>query len=135
MARLREFIRAPGDPHATPSEVVLAPWPTEEAPLALAEDTLAGALGITDEALARRLGETAAALVERYAPLAPQAVKNEAVLRTAGYLHQQPAAAVRSEAMGEVSTSYAATHLSALRHSGSMAVLSAWKIRRAGAVG
>ena len=55
--------------------------------------------------------------------------------RTAGYLAEQPAAALYSEQIGDVQRRYAATHVSALRHSGSMALLSPWKQRRAGAVG
>ena len=135
VARLRQFLQAGGAELATPSELVLAPWPSAAAAVALAEDAVAAALGISDEAEARRLGETAAALVERYAPLAPQPIKNEAVIRTCGWLHGQPAAAVRSEGIGEVSTAYATTHISALRHSGAMALLSPWKVRRAGAIG
>ena len=83
----------------------------------------------------KALGAAAAALVERYAAGAPQPVKNEATIRAAGWMAQQPAAAVRSEAEGDISTGYAATHLSALRHSGAMALLSPWKVRHAGAIG
>ena len=74
-------------------------------------------------------------LVRRYAPLAPLAIHREAVIRTAGWLVEQPAAAVRSESVGDISTAYAATHTSALRHSGAMALLSPWKVRRAGSIG
>ena len=82
-----------------------------------------------------RLGSAAAALVERYAPDAPMAIKNEATIRCAGWLVQQPAAAVRSESVGDIRTSYAPTHTGALRHSGAMALLSLWAVRRAGAIG
>ena len=135
MARLREFIRAAGDDAATPSEVVLAPWPTSEAAVALAEDYLARALGIDDEAEARRLGEVAAELVQRYAAGAPQPVKNEAAVRVAGWLCEQPAAAVRSESVGDIRTSYMPSHVGALLHSGAAGLLSPWKERRAGAIG
>ena len=74
-------------------------------------------------------------LVERYAPDAPDAVADEAAIRCAGYLAQQPSDARRSTTVGGVSSSWAATHTSALRHSGAMALLSPFKIRRAGAIG
>ncbi len=114
---------------------ILAPWPTTPAALANARACLGGAIGVTDEPTLDRLGPAAAALVERYAPDAPIAIKNEAVVRAAGWLAQQPAAAVRSESVGDISTSYAPTHTGALRHSGAMALLSPWKVRRAGAIG
>ena len=80
------------------------------------------------------LGATASALVERYAPSAPDPVRFEATVRTAGWLAEQPAAAVRSEKTGDIETAYAATHASALRHSGAMALLTGWKQRRAGGI-
>ena len=113
---------------------VLAPWPTTPAALANARACLGGAIGVTDEPTLDRLGP-AAALVERYAPDAPSAIKNEATIRCAGWLVQQPAAAVRSESVGDIRTSYAPTHTGALRHSGAMALLSPWAVRRAGAIG
>ena len=94
---------------------------------------LAEAIG-TDSTTATRLPAVATALVERYAPDAPDAISNEAVIRTAGWLAEQPAAAITSETEGDIRTSYAPTAMSALRHSGAMALLSPWKIRRAGAI-
>ena len=113
----------------------LSPWLSSPVALAAARTCLGDALGLTDESTLDRLGSTAAELVERYAPDAPQPVKNESVIRASGWLHEQPAAAVRSESVGDISTSYAATHTSPLRHSGATALLSAWKQRRAGAIG
>ena len=113
---------------------ILAPWPTTPAANADAVACLATAIGVTDEPTLDRLGAAAAALVERHAPAAPQPIKNEATIRCAGWLAQQPAASVRSESVGDIRTSYAAAHISALRHSGAMALLSPWKIRRAGAI-
>ena len=94
---------------------------------------LAEAIG-TDAATATRLLAVATALVERYAPDAPDAVSNEATIRAAGWLAEQPAAAIRSESEGDIRTSYATTAMSALRHSGGQALLSPWKIRRGGAI-
>ena len=114
----------------------LSPWPSTPAALTAATACLKAAIGpdLSDERV-QAIGETAAALVENYAAGAPSPVKNEAVIRTGGYLAEQPGAAVRSESTGDVSTSFAATHVSALRHSGAMALLTGWKVRRAGLIG
>ena len=99
----------------------------------LTASELAEAVGV-DSATATRLLAVASALVTRYAPLAPGAVSNEAVIRAAGWLAEQPSAAITSESEGDIRTSYAPTMQSALRHSGGMALLSTWKLRRAGAI-
>ena len=113
----------------------LSPWPSSPAALTAATECLKTALGEDDDATAQRLGSVASALVEKYAATAPQSIRNEAVIRAAGWMYEQPSAAVRSESVGDISTSYAATHVSALRHSGAMSMLSPWKQRRAGAIG
>ena len=100
----------------------------------LIEAELEAALGV-NPALAARLYPVAVALVERYAPDAPEAVQNEAVIRTAGWLDEQPRGGVRSETIGDEAYEYAPAMVSALRHSGAMALLSPWKVRRAGAIG
>ena len=93
---------------------------------------LAQALGV-NQALADRLHPVAVALVEKYSPTAPSAVQDEATVRCAGWLAEQPAAAITSEATGDIATRYAINNVSALRHSGAMALLSGWKVRRGGA--
>ena len=95
---------------------------------------LAAALGV-ESAIATRLLPVASALVEKYAPAAPEAIQNEATIRTSGWLSEQPAAAVRSERIGDIQTDYSPSHLSALRHSGAMALLTGWKVRRGGTIG
>ena len=116
--------------------MALSPWPTSPAALANATATLKASLGADlGDARVHALGSAAAALVERYAAGAPQAIKDEAATRTAGYLAEQPAAALYSEQIGDVQRRHATTHVSALRHSGSMALLSPWKMRRAGTIG
>ena len=100
----------------------------------LSASELGDELGI-DHTRAGHLLATAWALVERYAPAAPFVVHREACIRCAGWLCEQPAGAVRSESEGDISTAYAPTHLGALRHSGAMALLTGWKVRRAGAIG
>ena len=87
-----------------------------------------------DTEQAPRLLAVATALVERYVDSCPSEIANEAVILTAAYIWESPAASVRSEAVGDISTAYAPTLKSALRHSGAMALLSPWKIRRAGAI-
>ena len=99
----------------------------------ITEEALAQAIRV-DTATATRLLAVATALVERYAPDAPDAISNEAAVRSAGWLAEQPAAAIRAETEGDISTSYAPSQMSALRHSGAMALLSPWKARRAGAI-
>ena len=92
------------------------------------------ALGV-DGDTAERLLDVASALCERYAPKAPEAIANEAVIRTAGYLAEHPSAARISGKVGDVEADYSVGSLSALRHSGGMALLSPWKVRRAGVIG
>ena len=111
---------------------VLSPWPITPAALAASTAALGGALGEDDDNITARLGATAAALVERYAPAAPETIKCEAVIRTAGWLRQAPSYGARSESEGDIRTGYTPSATGALRASGAMALLSPWKIRRAG---
>ena len=101
--------------------------------VSLTETALAEALGV-NPALATRLRPVAVAMVERYAPGAPAAIQDEATIRAAGWLADTPAASLQSEQYGDVSVTWATGQLSALRHSGAMALLSPWKVRRAGAI-
>ena len=113
---------------------VLAPWPDTPAALTAATECLATALGEDDAATVQRLGTVAAALVENFAPDAPQPVKNEATIRTAGWLREAPASGARREDIGDVSTAWSPNATGGLRASGAMSLLSPWKVRRAGAV-
>ena len=94
---------------------------------------LAVALGV-DETLGARLLAVAAPTVERYAADAPTAVQNEAAIRFAGWLNEAPTSGARSESIGDISTTFSPAMTSGLRASGAMALLSPWKIRRAGAI-
>ncbi len=87
-----------------------------------------------DDAETVRLVEVGSALVERYAPLAPTAIKNESIVRIVGHLQESPPSSVRSERTGEVMTGYHRGYLSALRHSGAMALLTGFKVRRGGLI-
>ena len=94
---------------------------------------LGQAVGV-DSTTAARLLAVATELVNRYAADAPGAISNEAAIRAAGWIAEQPAAAISGETEGDIRTSYSPSMLSALRHSGAMGLLSPWKIRRAGAI-
>lgn len=117
--------------------MVLAPWPsrTATASLAAAIAELGRAIGEDDEDVTARLGGAASALVEEHAPLAPQAIRDEAVVRCAGWLLEAPSAGIRSSSEGDIRTSYSPTMTGALRASGAMSLLRPWARRRAGAIG
>ena len=74
---------------------------------------------------------TVTTIVVRYAPGAPSEIKNEAAIRTGGYLQVHPMSGISQEAQGNKQVSFTTSQLSALRHSGAMALLSPWKVRRA----
>ena len=101
--------------------------------LTLSAPELAAAIH-SDASTAARLLPVVEAMVERHAPNAPQAIRNEAAIRAAGWLHGQPMANIRERSAGPLSASYTPSMQSALRHSGAMALLSPWKIRRGGAI-
>ena len=115
----------------------LSPWPasTAAASLTAAQAALRDALGTapSDDRI-NRLGATAAAMVEQYAPAAPQPLKNEAVVRFAGYLEEANYGALRSETTGDLESAHN-NHAAMFRNSGAAALLSRWRVRRAGAIG
>ena len=110
---------------------LLSPWPATPAAVQAATTALAAAVGCS-ESVAGRLGPVVAALVERFASGAPAAVKTEAVIRAAGWLAGNKPG-LRKVGVSNIDIEYAGGQ-SALRHSGGMALLSPWKIRRAGAI-
>lgn len=89
-----------------------------------------------DRARYQRLYEMAQERINNYAPLAPTAVKNEAMVRFGGYFAQSDFGGVQSEAIGPRSVTYTppSTNAAAFRHSGAAALLSPYRRRRAGAV-
>ena len=136
-------VPAPGQPGGT---VVLSPVPVESSDLDAARNYLAAQIGMGHdthgadaETLSRLDGlmQVAAALVEREAPAAPQAVKNECVIRVAGYLRQSDFGGVKSESsVGGRTVEYFPTNGAlAFRNSGAKGMLSPWKRRRARAIG
>ena len=112
----------------------LSPWPSSPVALASATECLKAAIGEDDDATVQRLGSTAAELVQRFASGAPQSIRNEAVIRCAGWLREAPASGARREDIGDVSTAWSPNATGGLRASGAMSLLSPWKVRRAGAV-
>ena len=78
---------------------------------------------------------TASAYIERTAPKAPQSVKDEAVIRMAGYLAQSDYGGMRREQVGEVAFEHATNHGRIFYNSGAGALLSPWKKRRATVIG
>ena len=72
---------------------------------------------------------------ERTAPGAPQAVKNEAMIRFAGYLQQSDFGGIRKETIGPLDTEWITNHANAWRTSGAGGLLSPWKVRNAGSIG
>ena len=99
-------------------------------PVTLTEDQLAAAINDVLGGSARLL-VVASALVEKYAGSGtPDAVLNEGVIRVSGYLAEQPSSAMRGLNIDDLSRTWMPSHTSALRHSGAMALLSPWKVRR-----
>ena len=93
-------------------------------------------INLEDDTRAGEIGELAAALVERYAPAAPAAVKDEALLRFVGYISQSSSfGAIRKGGVGPLSVEYVTNHASMFRNCGAAALLTNWRIRRAGAIG
>lgn len=124
----------------------LSPWPADATELRSAVESVALELNLktpydsdgnlTDNGKrAQRLGSVSSRLVERYANSAPSEVRSEAVLRCAAYLnHRIPFSAVR---VGNITISNRRpiNYQSALFLSGGAALLSPWKVRRAGVIG
>ena len=119
--------------------MALSPWPTATAAVTLkaATDMLREALGEANatDAQLQRLGAAVSAHVERYAPNAPQSVKDEAILRAAGWLWDTRGAQ-RFSGVSVLNMQPAPVATGPwFRHSGAMALLSPFKCRRAGAIG
>ena len=92
---------------------------------------LGPAIGV-DASTATRLRAVVVALVGHYAPSAPEAVANEAAIRAAGWLAEQPNASIRSEREGEIQTDYAPSQTGAMLHSGAKSLLYPWRAKTAG---
>ena len=115
----------------------LSPWPTSPVALANARVCLRDALGATavadlSDARLDALGATAAAMVEAYSRNAPPPIKNEAVIRLAGWMKSEPATSMTNLDAGPVSITWRpAASRYALRLSGAMGLLSSFHRPRA----
>lgn len=115
----------------------LTPWPTDGEPSSHVEliQILKEAIGDLPDDRVARIGVAASALVERYAPGAPQGIRDEAMIRCAGYLAQSDFGGIVSETIGPRQVSYTVNNSALFRNSGAAALLSPWKRRRAGIIG
>ena len=85
-----------------------------------------------DATRAAELLAVVTALVDGYADSAPAAIKDEAGLRAAGWLAQAPYGGQRREGTGDLDTAYSPNMTGCLSASGAKALLSPWRVRRAG---
>ena len=127
--------------------VNLSPWPElptteieDGSELSVATSTLKDEIspGAKNETI-QRLGAVASARVEQYAPGAPAVMRTEAVIRFAGYLFEAESGAVRDDNISmagqvQTQTTYQTNHAAAFRNCGAAALLSPWKVRRAGSL-
>ena len=122
--------------------MALSPWPatTSAAARTAAANRLSAAVGgrtlaadgTVDMDATNALGETASALVEQYAADAPQAIKDEAVVRCGGYLAASDFGAImRETSVADKQAEYVTNHSAMFRNCGAATLLSPWKIRRA----
>ncbi len=91
------------------------------------------AINVRNMGTATRLHAVALDAVNRYAPGAPDSLKTEAIIRTAGYLYADQAGArvMRRLQVGDHVTIEPRAPGSALRLSGAAALLSTYRVRRA----
>ena len=81
------------------------------------------------------LGKVASARVERDAPRAPQATRDEATIRFAGYLMHSGFGTLSQDKVGPLEIEHVTNHANAWRNCGAGGLLAPWKIRRAGVIG
>ena len=121
--------------------MALVPFPTSSqaatrtAAIAKLKRRVSG-LSSADDATVAELGEVAASVISEYAPGAPQAIKDEAAIRYVGYINQAPPGSIQKIELKDISIEYRqAPPASSFQLSGAKALLTRWKIRRAGAIG
>ena len=85
------------------------------------------------DAEVQRLGAAVALKIEEYAADAPDAAKDAAVIRGAGWL-KDTQGAVGEVTIGPMSSKRPANSAAWFLHSGAASLLTRWKIRRAGAI-
>ncbi len=114
----------------------LVPWPTSPVALQSAREQVnRQAIGAADDReLVDDICKAAATYIQRYAPEAPQEIKDEALIRFAAILYT-PVDSQTKMQDGEMIMEFETNHAAFFRRSGAAALLSPWKIRRAGAIG
>ena len=118
---------------------ILSPWPKSGTDLDMAVSTLKDSInpGANTNEI-ERLGAVASLRVEQYAPTAPDVIRTEAVIRFSAYILEAETGAIRDESINvggiQTQTAHVTNHAAAFRNCGAMALLSPWKIRRAGAL-
>ena len=95
--------------------------------------TLAAETG-ADLARATRVLPVAILAVNEYAPQAPTVAKDEACIRFGGYLLGSDYGAVGQESIGPMAVTYQPNHAAMFRNSGAAALLTRYRVRRAGAI-
>lgn len=83
---------------------------------------------------ATRVLAVATEFVSRFAPEAPEALQNEAAIRFGGYLLASDFGAIRKESIGPRDVEYVTNHAAMFRNSGAAALLTRYRIRRAGSI-
>ena len=87
---------------------------------------------------AQELIDMASARVEAYASGAPESIKSEAIIRLCGYAFESTTyggfGAIREMKTGDSSHASVTNHAASFARSGAGGLLSAWRIRRAGAI-
>ena len=92
---------------------------------------------VIPEAKAIRLLPVATEMVTSYAPSAPDAMANEGVVRLVGYMVGSESSgygARRSGEVGPLKVENVVNHAAMFRNSGAQALLTHYKVRRAGAI-
>ena len=118
--------------------VTLSPFPgssmTTQRPAAVAciKTSIAGGAKLSNDRAAA-LGEAAAALVERFAPDAPDAIKNESVIRLAGWVNAREPKPIQGLTISGMRFDFRERFFApnAMTNSGARSLLLPWRIRRA----
>ena len=113
----------------------LVPWPTDPTHAGNALECVHLFVGQhIDMDVLLMTARAAAEMIEDHAPSAKQFVKDNALMRLVAFLVEHPSAGIRSESTGDIRTAYSTNEYSPLRHSGAMALLAPYRVRRAGKV-
>ena len=104
-------------------------------PAPMTADELQPKIGAESVGRAEEVLNAANAMVDQYAPRAPAALRREAIIRFAGYLVESDFGGIEREEIGPRAVAYPTNHASMFRNSGAAALLSRWRVRRAGTIG